>query len=188
MINNHNEDSKNVDIRQISMPALMLIGVITFVAWATWTGAAERYEIKEEMYREHQILRKELEVKMMKIEEYDLAQKTSVEAAIRQQTEIINRVYDLLSRVRERQIYVLENLWTKSDHENWCRQQELSHPEFKCEPYNTGRGRQVNGTVNDSGSEDLKRAVNEDPKKLWQDDEFRHPSGGARDTPPETKK
>lgn len=165
------------DIRQVSMPVLMLIGVIAFVSWATWTGATERYRIKELVYTEIQILRKEHESKITQHINEQMAQINLLEGTIRQQNEVINRIHDLLIRVRERQTYVLENLWTKDDHDNWCRQMELTHPDFKCEPYSSGNGKMYkSGGINDSAEEDIRRSLSEDPKKLWQDNDTHHPS------------
>jgi HAMP domain-containing protein len=171
------EVKKAFDIRNLWSDTTTTLAIIGFFVWATWLVTTERYKVREELaakIAQHEMwAESELEKRLGALHE----RISNMRSTMNQQAEILERINVVLTRVRERQSYVIENIWTKDDHNNWCRQMELANPSYKCQDYQTGKRLPFtggDGSLNDSGQNDLDRALTEDATKLWQNNEKRH--------------
>lgn len=206
---NHQEEEipphehSQVDVRTISAPILTMISLVGFVVWATWVVTTERYKIRDEFEAQiqqntedirkldaydHDTLAKETEKMKLEIlalhDELKMEQE-QIQGTIKQQNEVIGRIRELLVKVRERQLYVLENIWTRDDHNNWCREVEKKNPNWVCPLYESADRKRFllnpeQQGINNSLSEDLKRALEEDPNQLWQSPETKHPTNSNK--------
>jgi len=94
----------------------------------------------------------------------------------KQHDALIDKMKDLLLAIRERQVYVLENIWTKSNHNTWCHEAEALNPNWKCPSYQTLLNNGLIGSeeqhgINNSIDQEIQR-FKDAPNQLWAPGEY----------------
>jgi hypothetical protein len=195
-------DNDPRDIRNHTVTIITMVSIVAFVVWVTYVGVTERFRIEQQLteriddntkeirrldqqdqdvvLKDHTMLKEEVR----RLSEMADMTHDKLEGAVRQQNEVIDRIKELLQRVRERQLYVIENIWTVEDHKNWCREAQIKNPNWTCPTFEAGNKMKFllspREGPNDSIQEDIRRTLEEDPSKLWQDPEPRHKSYGSK--------
>lgn len=95
-----------IDVRNLSVPAVTVVAIVGFFIWLGAVGVNERYKIRDETKQGLDHIRIE-----------------------------IMQIQNNLDRCREYQQIILDNIWTKQDHNVWCRETELQNQGWKCPSY-----------------------------------------------------
>jgi hypothetical protein len=196
---NDETSDKLTNVKTLGVDGFKFLAAISFVAWATWMVITERYNIRDEFearikqntedirrldQMDHDVLLKDhdgMKAEMRMLHERLEVLEESTQGVLKQQNDIISRIKEVLAKIRERQLYVLENIWTREDHNNWCREVQLKNPNWTCPLYESADRKRFllnpeQTGVNNTLSQDLQRALEEDPNMLWQTPETKHPA------------
>jgi len=188
-------DGRLLNFKNIGVDGIKFLAAMFFVIWATWMITTERYTIIEEfeakinqntedirrldkidhdvVMKDHVQLRTDTEGRILELNE----RISNMRSSFNQQNEILSRLNEVVMKLRERQLFVLQNIWTEDDHIAWCKEVQLKNQNWVCPPLERKKSRPFPyGDLNDSIKEDLNRAMTEDPTKLWPQDEPKHPA------------
>lgn len=116
----HKEENYNgapeehTDIRNVTVPLIFIFSIVGFFMWTTYIVMSEKSKLKDDI-------------------ENDLGSLQNK----------VNEDRASIITLKERQQYVLENIWTKQDHTIWCYELQRQNPSITCPAHESTKNGKV---------------------------------------------